>query len=83
MASRSRQPVHSQRKDFDPPRREQWAPGEWWEWLAIFFAIAALWPKILRWESVVWDIALLAAMVLMIVVFVRRVRRMRRSWKDE
>jgi len=68
----------------DPPEQERprgWAKGEWWEWLAIFFAIAALWPKILRWQGVTWDLVLWAALILMIVVFVRRTRRMRRSWK--
>lgn len=64
-------------------KRSSWAKGEWWEWIAIFFAILALWPKILRWHGFVWDIVLWAMLALMVVVFVRRTRRMRRRWRDE
>lgn len=71
------------RSDYPPPENKtRWANGEWWEWLAIFFAIAALWPVILRWDGIVWDLALFAALVLMVVVFVRRARRMKSSWKS-
>jgi hypothetical protein len=52
-----------------------------WEWLAIFFAIAAIWPKILRWPSIIWDATLLVAAGLMVWVFIRRSRRIRESWK--
>lgn len=63
------------------PRRKL-APGEWWEWIAIFFAIASLWPKILRWPSFAWDVVIWVAMALMIVVLLRRIRRMRHEWRD-
>jgi hypothetical protein len=59
------------------------APGEWWEWPAIFFAIAALWPKILRWEHIGWDFVLWGALALMLIVLRRRMRRMRESWKRD
>ena len=74
------------RKDYPLPSsvgdEEKWAKGEWWEWLAIFFSIAALWPVILRWDGIIWDLALFGALVLMIMVFLRRARRMKRSWKQ-
>ncbi len=62
--------------------RKKLAPGEWWEWLAIFFAIASLWPKILRWPGITWDIVIWVAMALMIVVLLRRIRRTRNAWRD-
>lgn len=81
MTSRSRQPEPSQEKFAESTRREQWAKGELWEWLAIFFAIAAIWPKILRWPSIFWDVVLFVAAILMVWVFLRRARRMKESWK--
>jgi hypothetical protein len=53
-----------------------------WETLAIFFAIAALWPWLLRGplnlpDWLTWGL-LAAALALMIAVFVRRARRMAR-----
>ena len=82
MSSRSRQPEQAQAKLREGRRRESWAKGEWWEWIAIFYAIAALWPKILRWDGILWDIALFAAAGLMIWVFLRRARRMKDTWKS-
>jgi hypothetical protein len=58
-----------------------WAPGEWWEWIAIFIAILSLWPRVLRWPNPIWDVFLWGAVVLMIVVLVRRVRRTRDPWR--
>ena len=53
-----------------------------WEWVAIFFAIAALWPRIianvLHWPAwLTWGL-LVVALALMVLVFVRRVRRLLR-----
>ena len=79
MEPRSRRP----RPTPDTPPTSQWAPGEWWEWIAIFYAIAMLWPKILRWTHPAWDVCLWVAAVLMVVILVRRVRRTRRSWKGK
>jgi hypothetical protein len=81
MPSRSRQPERSQDKLSESPRREQWAKGELWEWIAIFLSIAALWPKILRWPGILSDVAVFAAAILMIWVFIRRARRMKESWR--
>jgi cobalamin synthase len=60
----------------------KFAKGEWWEWIAILFSIVALWPKILMWQGIAWDLVLLGALVLMVIVFVRRARRTKRSWKS-
>lgn len=70
-------------RDRDKKRSPGWARGEWWEWIAIFFAIFALWPKILRWDGIVWDIALWSAVILMVIVFLRRSRRLRKTWNEE
>ncbi len=61
----------------------KWAPGEWWEWLAIFFAMAAMWPKILSWEHIVWDFLLWTGLALMLIVLRRRARRIRETWKRD
>ena len=75
-----RPPGEIDRKD-RPPRGL--APGEWWEWIAVFIAIAALWPKILRWDGIIWDLALIGALGLMILVFIRRSRRLREAWRND
>lgn len=81
MNDGSRRESGALRQSDDPPKGL--APGEWWEWIAIFLAIAALWPKILGWEGIIWDIAMLGALAAMVVVFIRRSRRMRKAWRDD
>ena len=65
-----------------PAPKTRWAKGEWWEWLLIFFAIAALWPKVLSWPGIWWDIILWVALGLMVWVTIRRSKRLKREWKD-
>ena len=65
----------------EPPKRQSFAHGEWWEWLLTFLAIAALWPTIMRWEGIWWDVALWAVLAAMIWVFIRRSRRVKEEWK--
>ena len=85
MGSRRRRPVPDDitPSAANPADDRRWAPGEWWEWLAIFFAIAALWPRILRWDHIIWDVLLWSALALMFVVMRRRLRRVRRSGKGD
>jgi hypothetical protein len=61
-----------------PPVPPQGEPIPWWEDAAVVLAIGSLWPVVLRWPGVLWQIVLYGMAVLMIVVFVRRLRRLRR-----
>ncbi len=79
MSKRSRRT--SPMPDIEPPKRQSFARGEWWEWLLVFLAIAALWPTIMRWEGIWWDLALWAALAAMIWVFIRRSRRIKEEWR--
>ena len=68
----------------DPPKRPtRWASGEWWEWLLIFVAMAAMWPKILHLPGIHWDLILWSALGLMVWVFVRRMKRFKQEWKKD
>ena len=78
-SNRSRQKNLSATEPEAPKTR--WAKGEWWEWVLIIVSVLALWPKILSWPGIIWDIVLFTALGLMIWVFVRRSKRLRREWK--
>jgi len=75
-----------------------------WETVAIFAAIAALWPAVFRfwasnsetmtletlplagtmhWESPVWDVLMVAALIVMAVIAVRRLRRLKSAQDDD
>jgi len=45
----------------------------WWETVAIFLAIAAIWPAyILKWPGVGWRVVSYVALAAMVVVLARR-----------
>lgn len=54
-----------------------------WETVAIFFAILAMWPMILRWEGLIFKIILYFALLLMVLVLVRRWKRFSRLGEAE
>ena len=61
-----------------PPRR-----FPVWEVVAIFVALASLWPAyILQWEGVHWHILSYAMLALMAFIFVRRVLAFRRLARE-
>jgi len=49
-----------------------------WEVLAIFLALASLWPPILRWKHPFWKVFMYGMLGVMAVLFVLNVRRL---WK--
>ena len=52
-----------------------------WETVAIFFAIVAMWPLVLRWEGPIFQVLLYLALLVMIVVFVRRWKKFHRLFE--
>jgi hypothetical protein len=50
--------------------------SHWWETVAIFLAIASLWPKIIGWPDPAWTYVMYAALALMVVVFAIRFLRL-------
>lgn len=49
----------------------------------VFLAIFSLWPKILGWRHVVFDILLYLFLVVMVLIAIRRVRMINKVFKKE
>ena len=52
------------------------------ETVAIFLGILSLWPKILGWRHIAFDILLYLFLGLMILIAIRRVRMLKKAFKS-
>ncbi len=62
--------------------RDSGKRGRLFEDIFILVSILALWPVVLGWQGLVYEIALYAALAGLIYIFFRRMRRFRAARQD-
>ncbi len=65
-----------------PPSGDDGRPRHLFEDIFIILCIICLWPVILGWTHIVYEILLYVALIGLIIIFVRRIRRFRQA-RDE